>query len=282
MAYGLLLVAHGLIRDRGQQISEVSDSVMLIPRNFVHRRMLEGMETRFRVEQLGLMPYAQAWEYQKQVHAEVVAGRRPPTLLLLEHPRTITLGRAAEESNLLLSREAYAKQGIGLFEIERGGDVTYHGPGQLVGYPIFPVGRRVRDFLRQLESVIIWVAESYGISAYPSPGYAGVWVKHPAPIPSWPDIEEKVCAFGIAVKQEVSFHGFALNVNTDLEDFNLIVPCGLKDKGVTSLQKLLGREVSMEEVTQRVIESFEAGFLTLDPRALLQKPSTLDIPKEIA
>ncbi|MBF6592959.1 MAG: lipoyl(octanoyl) transferase LipB [Thermaceae bacterium] len=223
--------------------------------------MLESVEPKaFQVERLGLMPYQQAWDYQKQVHAEVVAGMRPPTLLLLEHPRTLTLGRAATGENLLLREEQYRAQGLELFWIERGGDVTYHGPGQLVGYPIFPVGRRVRDFLRQLEAAIIRVVATYGIEAYPSPGYAGVWTKHPAPVPSWPDLEEKICAFGIAVKSDVSMHGFALNVNTNLDDFDLIVPCGIKDKGVTSLQKILGRGVSLDEVIERVIESFQTEF----------------------
>jgi len=241
--------------------------------------MLGDVETRaFQVERLGQVPYAQAWEYQKQIHAEVVAGTREPTLLLLEHPRTITLGRGATGENLLLSEEQYKIQGLELFWIERGGDVTYHGPGQLVGYPIFPVGRRVRDFLRQLESAIIGVVGSYGISSYPSPGYAGVWVKRPAPIPSWPDVEEKVCAFGVAVKQDVSFHGFALNVNTNLDDFNLIVPCGIRDKGVTSLQKLLGCEISMDEVIDRVAESFHGVF---DSTFNLERLA-LNTPKEPA
>jgi lipoyl(octanoyl) transferase len=236
------------------------------------------VETKaFRVERLGRVPYAEAWAYQKQVHAEVVAGRRAPTLLLLEHPRTLTLGRAATGENLLLSEEQYRAQGLELFWIERGGDVTYHGPGQLVGYPIFPIGRRVRDFLRQLERVIIRVAASYGIAAYPSPGYAGVWTKHPAPVAGWPDQEEKLCAFGIAVKNDVAFHGLALNVNTDLSDFELIVPCGIRDKGVTSLQKLLGREVSMDEVTERVIDAFQTEFPAFDLR-----PSTFDAPQELA
>ncbi|MER3481299.1 MAG: lipoyl(octanoyl) transferase [Meiothermus sp.] len=212
----------------------------------------------FRVERLGRVPYAQAWEYQKQVHAEVVAGERPPTLLLLEHPRTITLGRGATGENLLLSEEQYRAQGIELFWIERGGDVTYHGPGQLVGYPIFPVGRRVRDFLRQIESAVMRVAESYGVASYPSPGYAGVWVKTRDPFGL--DYEEKLCAIGVAVKQDVSFHGFALNVNTDLEDFSVIVPCGLVGKGVTSLQKLLGRAVPLEEVKARVVAAFKREF----------------------
>lgn len=222
------------------------------------------MSAAFEVEQLGLVPYAQAWEYQKKVHTEVVAGLRKPTLLLLEHPRTITLGRAAKPENLLLSEAQYRAQGIELFSIERGGDVTYHGPGQLVGYPIFPVGRQVRGFLRQLEAVIMAVAKSYGIETYATPGYAGVWVRRAAPVAGWPDLEEKLCAFGVAVKQDVALHGFALNVNTNLDDFNLIVPCGLKDKGVTSLQKILGHAVSMDEVVERVIEVFKQQFSAFD------------------
>ncbi|MCX8088139.1 MAG: lipoyl(octanoyl) transferase LipB [Meiothermus ruber] len=225
----------------------------------------------FEVEQLGLVPYAQAWEYQKKVHAEVVAGLRRPTLLLLEHPRTITLGRAAKPENLLLSEAQYQAQGIELFSIERGGDVTYHGPGQLVGYPIFPVGRQVRGFLRQLEAVIMAVAKSYGIETYATPGYAGVWVRRAAPVAGWPDLEEKLCAFGVAVKQDVALHGFALNVNTNLDDFNLIVPCGLKDKGVTSLQKILGRAVSMDEVMERVVQAFEQQFSAFDQPPLPSK-----------
>ncbi len=231
------------------------------------------MSAAFEVERPGLLPYRQAWEYQKQVHAEVVAGRRKPTLLLLEHPRTITLGRAAKPENLLLSEAQYRAQGIELFSIERGGDVTYHGPGQLVGYPIFPVGRQVRGFLRQLEQVIMQVASTYGIETYATPGYAGVWIRKPTPVAGWPDIEEKLCAFGVAVKQDVALHGFALNVNTCLDDFNLIVPCGLKDKGVTSLQKILGREVSMNEVMERVIQAFEQHF----PSFELQQTATKEL-----
>ena len=222
------------------------------------------MSAAFEVEKLGTVPYAQAWEYQKQVHAEVVAGQRKPTLLLLEHPRTITLGRAARAENLLLSEAQYRAMGIELFSIERGGDVTYHGPGQLVGYPIFPVGRQVRGFLRQLEAVIMTVARSYGIETYATPGYAGVWVCQAAPVAGWPEREEKLCAFGVAVKQEVALHGFALNVNTQLEDFNLIVPCGIKDKGVTSLQKILGHPVSMDEVMERVVQAFGQQFPSFD------------------
>lgn len=206
------------------------------------------------MEDLGLMPYLEAWEYQKRVHQEVAQGVRPETLLLVEHPRIITLGRKATGENLLFPEAWYKEMGFELFWVERGGDVTYHGPGQLVGYPIFRVGRKVRDFLRRLEEALIKVAASYGIEAYPSPGYAGVWVRQ------GPGEEEKLAAIGVAVKEGVSFHGFALNVNTDLNDFSVIIPCGLKGKGVTSLERLLGHKVPMEEVKARVVAAFEEVF----------------------
>ncbi len=214
--------------------------------------MLRGVE--FLVEDLALIPYGEAWAYQKEVHRQVVEGKRPPTLLLLEHPRVITLGRKATGENLLFPESWYREQGFALYWVERGGDVTYHGPGQLVGYPIFPVGREVRRFLRQIEEAIVRVAAAYGIAAYPTPGYAGVWVG-----------EEKLCAIGVAVKEGVSFHGFALNVNTDLNDFTVIVPCGLRGKGVTSLEKLLLRKVPMEEAKGQVVAAFAQVF-GLEPR----------------
>lgn len=203
----------------------------------------------FAVEDWGCVPYGEAWARQKALHAQVVRGRRPPTLVLTEHPRTLTLGRAATGENLRFAESWYRIRGYELFWVERGGDVTYHGPGQLVAYPIFPVARRVRDFLRLLEAVVVDVAKSYGLEAYATPGYAGVWVG-----------EEKLAAFGVAVKQGVALHGLALNVNTNLTDFQVIVPCGIKDKGVTSLQRLLGRELEMGEVKARLTASFRTRF----------------------
>ncbi|WP_456411855.1 lipoyl(octanoyl) transferase LipB [Oceanithermus sp.] len=203
----------------------------------------------FAVEDWGLVPYAEAWERQKTLHAAVASDRRPPTLVLTEHPRTLTLGRAATGENLLFAESWYRQQGFEVFWVERGGDVTYHGPGQLVAYPIFPVARRVRDFLRLLEAVVMDVASSYGIESYATPGYAGVWVG-----------EEKLAAFGVAVKQGVALHGLALNVNTNLADFEVIVPCGIKDRGVTSLQRLLGHELEMGEVKERLTAAFRARF----------------------
>ncbi len=203
----------------------------------------------FAVWDLGTLPYKEAWDLQKRVHAEVVAGARPPTLLLVEHPRVITLGRKATGENLLFPEAWYRERGFEVYWVERGGDVTYHGPGQLVGYPIFPVDRRVRDFLRKLEAAIVRVAASYGVEAYATPGYAGVWVG-----------DEKLAAFGVAVREGVALHGFALNVNTRLEDFSVIVPCGIRDKGVTSLERLLGHPLPMPEVKGRVVAALREVF----------------------
>ncbi|WP_457631275.1 lipoyl(octanoyl) transferase LipB [Oceanithermus sp.] len=206
----------------------------------------------FAVEDWGLTPYKDSWERQKELHARVAGGEAPPTLVLAEHPRTITLGRAATGENLLFAESWYRERGFEVFWVERGGDVTYHGPGQLVAYPIFPVARRVRDFLRLLEGAVMDVAASYGVASYATPGYAGVWVG-----------DEKLAAFGVAVKRGVALHGLALNVNTNLEDFGVIVPCGIRDKGVTSLQKILGRELTMAEVKERLVEAFSRRFAPL-------------------
>lgn len=214
------------------------------------------------VEDWGLVPYGEAWARQKELHARVVRGERPPTLVLTEHPRTITLGRAARDENLLFAETWYREHGFEVFRVERGGDVTYHGPGQLVAYPIVPVARRVRDFLRLLEAVVMDVAASYGVESYATPGYAGVWVG-----------EEKLAAFGVAVRQGVALHGLALNVNTNLADFGVIVPCGIRDKGVTSLQRLLGRELAMDEVKERLAAAFRERFADVSPPTLgLQEP----------
>jgi lipoyl(octanoyl) transferase len=207
------------------------------------------LHSSFSVQRLGLLEYASALELQHREHARVVAGGEP-TLLLLEHPPVLTLGRKAKDGENVLASEAQLRElGIALHWVERGGDVTYHGPGQLVGYLIFPVGRRVRDFLRRIEAALIAALGQLGISAYATPGYAGVWVG-----------EEKVAAIGVAVKQDVSFHGFALNVNTKLEHFGLIVPCGIQDKGVTSLAKLLGAPQDLAGVADLVAASFHAEF----------------------
>ncbi len=203
----------------------------------------------FVVRDLGHMAYADAWAEQHRVHAAVVEREQPPTLLLVEHPPVITFGKKGGREHLLVPEPTLRERGFELYDVERGGDVTYHGPGQLVGYPIFPVGRRVREFLRDLEAVMIRVLGGYGIAAVGSPGYAGVWVGN-----------DKVVAIGVAVKRDVSFHGFAMNVCTDLRHFDTIVPCGLEGKGVASLSSLTGRRVPLDEVKPKLIAAFREVF----------------------
>jgi lipoyl(octanoyl) transferase len=207
-----------------------------------------------RVEHLGCVPYAEAWHLQRRVHTDVACGRRPPTLFLLEHPRTITLGRSGDRSHLLFPDEFYRSRGIDVHNVERGGKATYHGPGQLVGYPIVPLSVGVGDFLRRIEASLLDVLDAYGVRGRGSPGYAGVWAGRP---------EGKVAAVGIAVRQRVSFHGFAFNVCPDLADFGMIVPCGIPDCGVTSLARLLGTAPPMGEVAGRVADSFSRHYARL-------------------
>jgi lipoyl(octanoyl) transferase len=204
------------------------------------------------LEQLGLVDYAAALELQRERVAQRKAGVIPDTLLLLEHPHVYTLGRNARQENILASPEWLASRGAQVFHTDRGGDVTYHGPGQLVGYPILDLTQHRRDiswYMRSLEEVFIRTARDWGIEAGRSPGAAGVWVGN-----------DKLAAMGVHLSRWVTSHGFALNVNTDLRYFEWIVPCGLRDKGVTSLAKLLGRAVEMEEVTERVVGHFGEVF----------------------
>lgn len=217
-------------------------------------------QTGFAVRDLGRMDYREAYEIQLATHAAVADGRAEPTLLLVEHPPVITFGKKGGRENLLATDAWLEEHGFSLYDIERGGDVTYHGPGQLVGYPIFRVGRRVQVFLRGLEAAMVALLDDFDIAATGSPGYAGVWVG-----------DEKVVAIGVAIKRDVSFHGFALNVHTDLSHFDTIVPCGLADKGVASLSSLLGRDVPLDEVRPRLIHHLRATFDA--PRAI-ERPTS--------
>jgi lipoyl(octanoyl) transferase len=203
----------------------------------------------FATKDLGVMRYQEAYLLQLETHAAVVAGNTPQ-LLLLEHPRVITHGRKDDDTtNLVTPLEVLAQLGIDVVATERGGTATYHGLGQLVVYPIFPVGRRVRDFLRRLENVQIRLLEQYGVQARPNPGYAGVYVG-----------DDKIGSIGVAVRQNVALHGLALNINTHLPDFDLIVPCGLDGVRMTSLQAILGCEISMQEVKEKMQEAFLLEF----------------------
>jgi len=205
-----------------------------------------------RVEQLGRVDYSEALRLQDGKVAQRKAGTIPDTLLLLEHAHVYTLGRNAKREHLLASSERLAELGIQVFETDRGGDITYHGPGQLVGYPILDLTKHRRDiawYMRSLEEVFIGVAQDFGIQAGRLAGTPGVWVG-----------DEKLVAMGVHVSRWITSHGFAFNVDTDLRYFDCIVPCGLRDKGVTSLAKLLGGPVQMEAVTEQVVKHFGNVF----------------------
>lgn len=204
-------------------------------------------ETRW----LGFTPYAQAHQLQHELVERRKRDEIPDALLLLEHPHVITLGRAANRANVLIDDAARGARGVELFETGRGGDVTYHGPGQLVGYPIIKLRlgeQDIRRYVRDLQEVLIHAARDFGIEAEPRGGdFVGVWVG-----------DEKLAAIGIRIARWVTMHGFAFNVTTDLDYFQMIVPCGIRDHGVTSLAKLLGRPIAMTDVAARVAQHFGA------------------------
>lgn len=206
------------------------------------------------VRRLGTIGYQDALNLQSQLVEDRKQGRIPDQLLLLEHPAVITLGvrTRSDRTHVLASPESLAAQGVGLFETGRGGDVTYHGPGQLVGYPIIdlnPDRRDVHRYVRDLEEVLIRTVAAFGISAARIEGLTGIWVG-----------AEKLAAIGVRISRWVTSHGFALNVSTDLSQFGLIVPCGITDKGVTSMEQLLSRSISMVEVEDVLIREFAAVF----------------------
>jgi len=206
------------------------------------------------VRRLGTVGYQAALDLQTQLVEERKQGRIPDQLLLLEHPPVITLGARNRNarSNVLESADALAQRGVGLFETGRGGDVTYHGPGQLVGYPIIelpPARHDVHRYVRDLEEVLIQAVSDFGISASRIPGLTGIWVG-----------DSKLAAIGVRISRWVTSHGFALNVSTDLSNFGLIVPCGISDKGVTSMERLLDRPVPMAEVADAVVARFHGLF----------------------
>jgi lipoyl(octanoyl) transferase len=205
------------------------------------------------VRRPGVVPYGDALELQKELVEERRAGRVPNLLLLLQHPPVITLGvRRDSRSHILASDALLAERGVEVHDAGRGGDVTYHGPGQIVGYPILdlrPDRCDVHRYVRDLEEVMIRVCADYGVVAGRVTGMSGAWVG-----------AEKIGAIGVRISRWITSHGFAFNVNTRLEDFQLIVPCGIVDRGVTSLQKLLGRALPIEEVEQRVLARFAEVF----------------------
>jgi lipoyl(octanoyl) transferase len=215
------------------------------------------------VRRLGMVKYGEALALQQQLVEDRKADRIPDQLLLLEHPPVITLGVRSRDdrSHVLATPEALEREGIELFETGRGGDVTFHGPGQLIGYPILdlrPDRLDVHRYVRDLEEVMIRVAGAFGVTAARQPGLTGAWVNRPSRdgAPAW----EKLAAIGVRIARWVTSHGFAFNVTTDLDQFSLIVPCGIADKGVTSLEKIVGRDVSMAEVEDAAVAALAVVF----------------------
>jgi len=204
------------------------------------------------VRRVGRLRYAEGLELQAQLVAERQAGRAPDTLLLLEHEPVFTLGRYARRENVLFPEADLRARGFEVFESGRGGDVTYHGPGQVVGYPILdlsPDRKDVHRYVRDLEAVMIGVCADYGLAAERVAGLTGVWVGR-----------EKIGAIGVRIARWVTSHGFAFNVSNDLAPFGLIVPCGIRERGVTSLERRLGRPVPPGLVLDRIEARFREVF----------------------
>lgn len=215
------------------------------------------------VEQLGLIDFQAGWEYQEQLckaNVEVKLNQRKDpeytgttkhSLLFCEHPLVYTLGKSGDESNLLAEQDTLNELGISYYKINRGGDITHHGPGQLVAYPIFDLEKFFTDihkYLRYLEEAVILTLDEYGISSGRYEGYTGVWLD-----PENPTKARKICAMGIRCSRWITMHGLALNVNNDLAYFKNIIPCGIEDKQVTSIEIELGRKVELKEVSDKLL-----------------------------
>ncbi len=227
-------------------------------RPFVFRQMNEiqlppGLPFRpAHLTDLGTVEYESALDLQTSLRDRRIAGNVPDTLVLLEHPPTITIGRSGDTSNILVSESRLARLGVRLLNTNRGGDVTYHGPGQIVGYTIMdlrPYGMNLRAHLRRLEEVIIRALEPFGIIAGRNAYYTGVWVDG-----------KKIASIGLHVRRWVTMHGFALNVDPNLDHFSLIHPCGIPGRPMTSLARLLGRPVDSETVRAKLTSAFAQVF----------------------
>lgn len=201
------------------------------------------------VVKLGLIDYEDALAIQRKLAELRQAKLINDILLLLEHPPLITMGRRTDEKNILATKQQLVTEGVIMYDSDRGGDVTYHGPGQIVGYTIFDLhdhGKDIRGFVRNIENVFVRLLKAnYNISASLNPKHTGVWVN-----------DDKILAIGLSVKRYVTMHGFAFNVNTKLEHFKLIVPCGIHDKGVTSLSRILGHTMDISIIAEQIVSEF--------------------------
>lgn len=225
------------------------------------------MNKKIKFQDLGTKDYKDTWDYQEGLFAEIVnqkiAKRDQPDIetnnyfLYVEHPHVYTLGKSGDFSNLLLSEKQLQEKGATFYKINRGGDITYHGPGQIVGYPILDLENFFTDihkYLRYLEEAIILTLAEYGLKTERSPGETGVWFDVGTPF------ARKICAMGVRASRWVTMHGFALNVNADLGYFDNIIPCGIRGKGVTSMHVELGKQIDENEVKQKILKHFKELF----------------------
>ncbi|MBI5463350.1 MAG: lipoyl(octanoyl) transferase LipB [Ignavibacteriales bacterium] len=222
---------------------------------------------------IGRTRYADAWALQKSLWELRKVGLVGDTLLLTEHAHVYTLGKGSDDNHLLATEQELSRDGVEVFHIDRGGDVTYHGPGQIVGYPILDLNNYFLDihrYLRSIEEAVILTLETFGIRAQREEEMTGVWVG-----------SEKIAAIGVKVSRWITMHGFALNVNTDLQKFGRIIPCGIFHKGVTSMQKILGREVDLKEVQEHLTRAFARVFgaelTSLEAESLHAKIASMEV-----
>lgn len=225
------------------------------------------------VANLGRTRYAETWDIQHKLFDLRQSGLIDDVLLLTEHEHVYTIGKGGDSNHLLASDEELSIDGTEVFRIDRGGDITYHGPGQIVGYPILDLNKYSPDihkYLRSLEEALINLIGQYGIKGEREEGMTGVWVSG-----------EKIAALGVRVSRWVTMHGFALNVNTELQKFDRIIPCGIFHKGVTSMKRILGKELPLDEVRRKLTESFASVFgcnaIEVAPDALRQRIDTLQV-----
>lgn len=215
------------------------------------------MSREITYKDLGMTPYGEAWDYQEKLFQSILNAKQKGAssntnyIIFCEHPHVYTIGKSGSDNNLLINKEALKAKGVSFFRTNRGGDITYHGPGQIVGYPIldlenFKLG--IRTYIELLEESIIKLLETYGISSSRLEGASGVWLDAESPIKA-----RKICAIGVRASRYVTMHGFAFNVNTDLSYYNNINPCGFTEKGVTSMEKELGSKQDFEKIKSELL-----------------------------